>query len=636
MVWFISPKNLKAKGSLKMEKNKDEFKYSIDICFTEENLMRVWKKIKRETKECLLRPPLDYIEFESECQKHLKMLIYNIKNLQYRTDSTVVINGAKRDGLTRPHSFLKLEDQLVYKTICDIIQQELHRNYPEYVGFTRKQKTHEKRQPEIILEGSSEWFFEWLKNQSLINRLIGDERFEGYIVCADISSYFPSINLNLLKTKIQSKISVESRLINLLFYILKTMVGSPEYSLDIENGLPQEQFDTSRILAHFFLEPVDNEFKQEGEAEKYVRWMDDMIFEVTDKEEGRSILRRLQHKLESLGLFLNTAKTKIIRKDKARQIMCKGLDEYLDIIDNKTRKGKEVDINEFEQKTDELLEEEDTGIKDWDRLLKRFYTYSRRIGSEKLKELTIEHLTKYPTSARQILSYIEGIPFDHNSYNKIFEYIKSGNNIYEDVEIRIYEMLLLSGVTLDYSKVMFSEALSHLFCRNGYENEPMTSHAKGLISLMLYKHKQEESLEEIADLYQGSDELGFIHFAFNVLFGTEIYKEIALEKLWQIVDRDIRRMALFVVRCEKIEHIRKNWKILSRILTPINHKYPDRFRLNARFLPFMCILKRCNDFRKDWAKKIKSSLKILEEKGNENNRDLVVIDFIKTELKTLN
>ncbi|WP_156123284.1 hypothetical protein [Deinococcus radiopugnans] len=54
----------------------------------------------------------------------------------------------------------------------------------------------------------------------------------------------------------------------------------------------------------------------------FVRWMDDIDFASNSKAEARKILRDLEILLNSMGLRLNTGKTKILSPEEAMESFC--------------------------------------------------------------------------------------------------------------------------------------------------------------------------------------------------------------------------------------------------------------------------------------------------------------------------
>jgi len=205
-----------------------------------------------------------------------------------------------------------------------------------------------------------------------------------WIVDADVSGFFPSINHRLLHQLVAQRTGAEERLINLLFFLLESMTWRPAYSENRHVGLPQENYDASRILAHAFLQPIDTEFQPEIKEGRYARWADDFVIAVPDQQEGRLVLRRLEQALEDRGLFPNSAKSKIVRAQDFAASLYPEWNDFLDKVHESTKNLAtlpRVSQSTFDKKLKSFLAiPKNERLKTWDRVLRRFYTESRRKG----------------------------------------------------------------------------------------------------------------------------------------------------------------------------------------------------------------------------------------------------------------
>ncbi len=66
------------------------------------------------------------------------------------------------------------------------------------------------------------------------------------------------------------------------------------------------------MLAHTYLRRVDSEFEIEGRNDRYSRWVDDIVIGASNRSEALTQVQRAQVALEGIGLFPNSAKTRII------------------------------------------------------------------------------------------------------------------------------------------------------------------------------------------------------------------------------------------------------------------------------------------------------------------------------------
>jgi retron-type reverse transcriptase len=129
---------------------------------------------------------------------------------------------------------------------------------------------------------------------------------KAFIVKIDIHKYFYSIDRDLLKRILRKKIRCVKTL-NLLDQILDS---SPD-----EKGLPLGNI-TSHLFANIYLNELDRYCKRKMGLKYYVRYMDDIVIIVKDREEARCTLYAIKRFVENeLKLKLNNKKSKIFPID---------------------------------------------------------------------------------------------------------------------------------------------------------------------------------------------------------------------------------------------------------------------------------------------------------------------------------
>ncbi len=601
--------------------------HTLDSIFDVDNLRKVWAIIKEGLRDDLVRDPLDHLAYEVNLEQNLKQLRHFVLSGSYVPKRAKIIRGAKRSGLTRPLSFLEIEDLLVLKCICDSLQTDLHKDFPDYVDFSRRLRTaFPKEQADY-----ESWFGHWLRHQNKLTRLAVTGNGWQFVVEADISNFFPSVNHLLLRQTITSRVNAEERVTNLLFYLLEAMLPRPQYSCDHREGLPQESHDASRILAHCFLHPVDLEFKHEGLEGRYARWVDDIVVGVFSEAQGKRVLSKLEKALESRGLFVNTSKCKISsRKDIVKDLYLEE-NKFLDEIHEETKKDEgKVDVDEFDGRLLSFLKADRYG--NWDRVLRRYYTESKRCRSSFLEDLAFKHLTDFPSEAGDILSYLEARPYREDLLEQAFSFLRGEENCYPDVEILVYEFLLRWGMENGNNgrHYAWKNALDHFFGRNGFCN-PQSGYVRGLITLVCYKFGGQMPLKEIVSSYRGDNDIDFISYAFCCLAGTDDFREEAFEKAAVVENMSIRRLEKLINDLEKNSISYEG--LLRKMLTPNMKKYPTRFMLGARALPIVRISRRDKAFKRQfWQEIIEDTLTKLK-KTEEELEDKITIDFLTRELE---
>lgn len=132
-----------------------------------------------------------------------------------------------------------------------------------------------------------------------------------YVVQADISKYFASINHNALMNQISRVITCKQTL-NLWRLIIKA------YGYEAaSHGIPVGAL-SSQLGANINLDPVDHAMTDDYGVAYYARYMDDIIILCATKQEAVNTLAELKQQVESIGLKLNP-KTQIRKA-------CQGVD----------------------------------------------------------------------------------------------------------------------------------------------------------------------------------------------------------------------------------------------------------------------------------------------------------------------
>lgn len=120
-----------------------------------------------------------------------------------------------------------------------------------------------------------------------------------YILKADVSKYFQSINPDILKSIIRRTISCRDTL-----WLIDTVID------ENEQGLPIGAL-TSQLFANIYLNELDHFIKDQLGIKAYVRYMDDFVIMHQDKQYLKGVLAEVRQFLtHKLALALNS-KTQI-------------------------------------------------------------------------------------------------------------------------------------------------------------------------------------------------------------------------------------------------------------------------------------------------------------------------------------
>ncbi|HQT95686.1 MAG TPA: group II intron reverse transcriptase/maturase [Thermoanaerobaculaceae bacterium] len=130
----------------------------------------------------------------------------------------------------------------------------------------------------------------------------------GYVVDADLKSYFDTIPKDRLLTRIREKVS-DSRVLRLLEMFLEQGVMDGLREWTPETGTPQGAV-LSPLLANLYLNPLDHLLADAGFA--MVRYADDFVILCKTPEDAARALDLVQRWVAENGLTLHPTKTKIV------------------------------------------------------------------------------------------------------------------------------------------------------------------------------------------------------------------------------------------------------------------------------------------------------------------------------------
>jgi len=127
---------------------------------------------------------------------------------------------------------------------------------------------------------------------------------ETAIIKGDVKKFFYTINRDILKNLLQKKIKCKKTL-NLLFKIIDSADTIDILGLPLGNTI-------SQLCANIYLNELDQFCKRKLSLKYYIRYMDDVILFVKDKQTAKETLDSIIEFIEiNLKLNLNKSKTKI-------------------------------------------------------------------------------------------------------------------------------------------------------------------------------------------------------------------------------------------------------------------------------------------------------------------------------------
>jgi Reverse transcriptase (RNA-dependent DNA polymerase) len=425
-------------------------------------LRRVWRDHVRPMLRSMtfsnlnLTPdPLHYAAYEWGLQTLISSLASDIVLGRYSPERGEIVRMAKRRGLTRPLCFLAPRDALVYSAITTLCRAQLISRAQPWVGAERT----DKGQAEVPADAgdSFDWFRFWLAREGHILGMLDDDNVK-YLVESDISNFFPSIRLEAVREHLHSQTKLEKEVVRLCVQIIDGVMPRRDYSEVSLMGLPQEQSGSSRYIAHSFLLHVDKEFRKEGEAGRYTRFMDDILIGAETPESGQVCISRWQMSLETLGLYPNGAKTSVIEKGQYLHDAMVSTNAEIENIENKLDNSMHGDLREvtLTPEINQDISEISVGHrtlpdrpKRWDRVTRRIYTLQRRAGVTLWWQYWYSDINDYPGSAPHILEYVRSWPLTQETAERLTELSRRYHRLYPNIALLAAEAMASAPVEKD-------------------------------------------------------------------------------------------------------------------------------------------------------------------------------------------
>jgi hypothetical protein len=115
--------------------------------------------------------------------------------------------------------------------------------------------------------------------------------------------------------------------------------------------------------------------------------------------------------------------------------------DYLGDVDEALMKKAPVNRLEFRVRLRSHLALDPRPPRSWIRVLRRYYTASRRLEDDTLLSVAFDHLESIPDTARHILDYLSVFRLTTSRFQRLTETARRLTGVYEDVDILIHEYL---------------------------------------------------------------------------------------------------------------------------------------------------------------------------------------------------
>jgi hypothetical protein len=557
-------------------------------------LKSAWKAVRsgltkiRLQEFTLAHDPLEWLAYDFHSQQNLQNLASNLQAYAYRPTTPDVIRGAKSVGLTRPIAYLQVDDAITYVALVRLTENDLLSRSFEWSKFGRSHKSKSKKKDDESLGAQDySWFVQWMKRQGQVWDIV---THSPWIVETDISNFFGTLDLDSLMSYVRTHGCLDETLNNLLRVKLGEYAPLNDYRPNRRRSLPQETLDVSRILAHTYLRQLDEYFEDAGNAKRFSRWVDDVVMGADSWSEALQLVRRFQVALETLNLYPNTAKTRIIPAAQFAEDYDQSENDYLGRVEQQIEAaGLPTHPDRFRKRVQTHARRQSSRRPSWDRVLRRYYTVCKRIHDDSLLPWWDRHIPEAPKSAAHILEYVATFRLTASRLQDYKEMLHKLGGVYTDIELLCREAVLTSPnvrtpslwdglgdwglATLSKSKVI----------------SPNVASSAALIVAKFGTQSQIESMKADLDDIHHVDNVCRSQLA-AILFARGVLSEEDLRELLHVADRDASQAIRFLLLVSA-----GNSDAVSMLrfrAQPIDRKSPERAMFKPRLLVLLPLLRR--------------------------------------------
>ena len=270
--------------------------------------------------------------YEAILHERVHELHRQIHTGAYRAQASRRTYIAKADGKLRPLGIAAVEDKIVQQAVVKVLSAIYEEDFLGFsYGFRPGRGQHD------ALDAV------WMGIES---------RQIGWILDADISAYFDSIDHDWMMKFLQHRIA-DKRILRLIEKWLKAGVIEDGKRIEAERGTPQGAV-ISPLLANLYLHYVLDTWAQHWRKHQarghviLIRYADDSVLGFQFEDEAKRFLQALQARMAKFGLALHPQKTRLIEfgryAEQRRRSRGQGKPETFDFLGfthccSKTRQG---------------------------------------------------------------------------------------------------------------------------------------------------------------------------------------------------------------------------------------------------------------------------------------------------------
>ena len=283
--------------------------------FDVDNLRLAWERSSRDYKRPDVWSESGRGLFRSGLSVNLQRLSDSLISGEYSPVRPLKFFEAKKGGTVRSKTALSAEDAIVYQCFADHVARrsfEVFDEFSECVFGDVLLPEAAKEASMVLCDPSARLYFmhNWpVKRNEFVNKLdtiLKKDEF-AFKLEADVTGFFDSINHSILIDLVQRYCSMSESSIGLFAECLTTWSGT-RLGQTPGVGIPQGP-KASSVFANLFLHEVDRLMVRSHLP--YLRYVDDVKVFGRNRAELENLLVDFDMALKSLGLHLNTSKTRV-------------------------------------------------------------------------------------------------------------------------------------------------------------------------------------------------------------------------------------------------------------------------------------------------------------------------------------
>jgi hypothetical protein len=417
-----------------------------DSMFSIQRLRKTANQLRTYVRQVRARDVIDWVDWFIALHASLPLLREELLSGEYQPLPATRYEWGKAQGGFRVISSFNLRDALVFRHICDFVLERARPSQAPGVYFSRRYSSPPVGQAKIM--GDEDPYLDflavWLRYNQYRSKTLLSSPHE-VLVVTDISNFFDSIHHELLLEYL-APLGIPRKAVALLGRLLDAFKTPAGHSPNPRTGIPTDEFDCSRQLAHVFLFEHDWRVLERVGTERYVRWMDDQNLGVGGATEARRMVNAMTHSLGSLRLTLNTAKTRFLTPDEVVIHFQLDANELLDAwparIKSAGPDGLGAIRDQFDNDMQDLLSGPTAGRGNWDKILKRMYGLAAQLESPLLEPRALDDLIAYPDLDERIFRYFAIRNRGAELLTLFRQYLDDGESLFEATEAACFDALL--------------------------------------------------------------------------------------------------------------------------------------------------------------------------------------------------